>query len=449
MKILLRVVAPSLVALAFAMLARAPHEKLVVLITDGARLDFVRSLSNANDTPFWAAVATSTLTGELVASGDVRSFDSVVARIVGHESVSMTLTGDGGTPLWSVLARSARASIIVGVVGTDSSQTNGSAIVLPGPNPAKGFLGSNLGLTTSIDRLARGDAPWPYSVAAAELTAARSEVSIGGASSWVELSAPDKTSRHPRSGLVRVYALDEEAVYVTPVYTRYTAPSGSTAEPYVADDPSVVVVSSRANEVLPRHASDLARTRVELASELAAERRWDLLVYVDRRIAISDGIERASSRDPAAQHSVVSPTASSAILGAAAYMDVDRSMSDILEVAGPSAVVLVVGVHDEPTQAEVVGWYAIASSTTVAAPLRSTVDELGATIEYLLALPHRRRATPLSSIAAAFPTRRLGDAQSPAPTANDSVPLSAATLRNLSDRFPGKLGAETATNATP
>jgi hypothetical protein len=428
------------------MLARAPHEKLVVLVTEGARLDFVRSISNANDTPFWTAVATSSLTGELVASGDVRSFDSVVAKIVGHESASMTLTGDGGTPLWSVLARSARASIIVGVMGTDSSQTNGAAIVLPGPNPAKGFLGSNLGLTTNIDRLARGDAPWPYSVAAAELTAARAEVSIGGTSSWVELSAPDESSRRSRSGLARVYALDEETVYVTPVYTRYAAPTVSNSEPYVADDPSVVVVSSRAEEVLPRHASDLARTRVALATELAAERRWDLLVYVDRQIAISDGIERGSSRDPVAQHSVVSPTASSA---KEAYIDVDRSMSDILAVAGASAVVLVVGVHDEPTQAEVVGWYAIASPIVAAAPLRSTVDELGATIEYLLALPHRRGAAPLSSIAAAFPTRRLGDPQSPAPLAKDFVPLSAATLRNLSDRSPGKLGAETAANATP
>ena len=96
-----------------------------------------------------------------------------------------------------------------------------------------------------------------------------------------------------------------------------------------------------------------------------------------------------------------------------------------------------------------VGWYAIASSTTTAVPLRSTVDELGATIEYLLAIPHRRSASPISSIAAAYPTRGLGDAQSSVPTASDSVPLSAITLRNLSDRSPGKLGAETATNANP
>jgi len=449
MKLILCFVASSLVVLAFAILARSPHEKLVVLFLEGAQLDIARKVSAENDSPFFAAVAASTVAGELVASGDVRSLDSVVARIVGSASDGVVQTGASSTPIWSALERAARASIIVGVSGTERAETNGTAIVLPGPDSALGFLGSNLGWTTNVDRLSRGDVPWPYSIDATRLVAARAEISVGEATPWIELSVPVENSRDSKRGLVRVYALDEDAVYVTPVYTRYRAGTASTPEPYVADDPSLVVLSSRAGEYLPRHASDLARNRVARATELATERRWDLLVYVDRRIAISAKIERAGSSTPSEQDDVATSMGSSASLTTTAYLDVDRSMTEMLEVAGPSAVVLVVGIHDAPTRGDVVGWYAVASSTANATHSRSTVDELGATLEYLLALPRARSAEPISSITSSYPTRRLVDSPAPSSPASESVPLSAATLRKLSVPSANERGAVTATNENP
>jgi hypothetical protein len=446
MKPLLCFVASGLVILAFAILARSPHEKLVVLFLEGAELDLVRNVSAENETPFFTAIASSSLVGELVASGDVRSLDSVVAAIVGSASDSATQTGTSSTPLWSALAHGARASIIVGISGADRAEAGGSAIVLPGPEPSGGFLGSNLGLTTNLDRLSRGDVPWPYSVDPAKLLAARAEISVGEVTPWIEMSVPVANSRDSRRGLVRVYALDEDTVYLTPMYTRYRAGTAATPEPYVADDPSLVVLSSRVGEYLPRHVSDLAQTRVALATELAAERRWDLLVYVDRRIATSAKIERGGSGGPTAQDFIATSADSSTSLTRTAYLDVGRSMSGLLEVAGPSAVVLVVGVHNAPTRGDVVGWYAVVSSSATAAESPATIDELGATLEYLLALPRVRTSSPISSIAAAYPQRRLVDSRAPLSSASESVPLSAATLRELSGQSPNDRGAVTATN---
>lgn len=449
MKLLLCFVASSLVVLAFAILARSPHEKLVVLFLDGAELDVVRSISAENETPFLSAVASSSLAGELEASGDVRSFDSIVARIVGNANDTAAEIGPSSTPLWSALERGARASIIVGIGGIKREEVGGAAIVLPGPDPAGGFIGSNLGLTTNVDRLSRGDAPWPYSVDPTRLLAARAEISVGEVTPWIELSVPVDDSRDSKRGLVRVYALDEDTVYLTPVYARYRAGTAATPEPYVADDPSLVVLSSRAGEYLPRHASDLAQTRVALATELAAERRWDLLVYVDRRIAISAKIESDGSTGPAAEEFVATSADRSTGLTRAAYLDVEKSMSGMLEIAGPRAVVIVVGIHGTPTRSDVVGWYAVVPSTTAAAPSRATVDELGATLEYLLALPRVRPAAPISSIAGSYPQPRLVDVRAPSPPASESIPLSAVTLRDLAGPSSSERGAVTATNENP
>jgi hypothetical protein len=281
----------------------------------------------------------------------------------------------------------------------------------------------------------RGVLPWPYSLERARIKQAVAGLDESGTSPWLELAAGEG----PRRGVLRAYGLDDDTVYLTPVYTRYVKESGA-AEPYVGDDPSAVGVSSRIGDYLPRHASDLADTRVATVVASLKAVTPDLVLYVDRSIAIA----RAAS----AERPGPGQETTTALAADAQYVAADRRVARLAESAGPNAVVLIVGTRAGTGQNDAVGWFSVATPGGDAQWGRASIDELTATIRYLLSLPATTPTHAVPTIVAAYPTRRSRATVATVADARAVVPLSTTSLRELTPAVVDQdRGAVTATSA--
>ncbi len=407
---------------AISLLNRDGHEQVVIVVLEGARRDVLTDATVGARLPILTSFAAYGSGGDLHASHDARSADAIVSSLfaASHEGAG---AGTPDSSPWSRMAQMSRVSVVVGVAGTDERIDAAGGVVLAGPDAAHGFLGSNLGIVLNRDALVHGTTPWPYSVAEDEILTATQALDVGEASSWITVRAHGE-ARESATGRTRVYALDEDTLYVSPVYTRVWESGAEGGSTYVADDPSPVVTSSRASAYLPRHVSDLATERLAIAMELAPSRPWELFVYVDRRVSIAEALEHGAGVE-------TKSSAGTAIVDAA-YSEIEGSLARLLALAGPRSVVIVVGVHNDVKADDTVGWYSIESKSDSTTWSRSTVDELAATFDYLLGLPPTGDATPIPTIVASHPTQRrlvalLGKRP---PTA--VVPLDASRLRTLS-----------------
>ena len=432
MRKLLRMLAPCVVIIALTMLTRTKHENLVLVVLEGARVDDVRALSPSGRIPFLTAAVSSGVGGNLFASRAISGVDGVAGALTGS-------TDDGaGGGIWVELANRSRRFLLVGVAGTEASDDRG-AVVLPGPDPAGGFIGSNLGAVVNLKTFERGTLPWPYSVERLRIKQAVDEVEASGASPWLEIAAGEG----PRRGMLRAYQLDDDTVYLSPVYTRFVKAGDRDGDPYVADDPSAVDVSSRLREYLPRHESDLADARVEFAAATLKALPPELVVYVDRTIELA----RVALVEPTAGKGA-SAQAPSAIAAENQYVEVDRRIRRLAELAGPKAVVLVVGAHAPLAADNAVGWFSIAAPDGGGEWASASIDELAATIRYLLSLPASLATRAVPAIVATYPTRRAGVTAAAVADPRAIVPLSTTSLRELTPAMADvDRGAVTATSA--
>jgi hypothetical protein len=291
----------------------------------------------------------------------------------------------------------------------------------------------NTGEVVNRRTIERNAAPWPYGVVAADLQSSVTAATDAGSVAWIPWRDPSGSDT--RVGAFAVYALDDETVYLSPVYTRVIDDAAISGIPpgllYVGDDPTRVIVSSRVAEYLPRHVADLAEARAAVALAIAEAHPWELLIHVDRRVAITElgagPVSSGEDRDGDAGDEIAP-----ALIDA--YRAVDAMVARWLENASARTAVLVVGLAEQPLAiGEPLGWFAVAS---VVGDLGSwgpvTVDDLSATLAYLLSFEGGAGRAPLAAIAARFPLRSRFNARSFVDDGADvSVSANAKTLQEL------------------
>jgi hypothetical protein len=177
-----------------------------------------------------------------------------------------------------------------------------------------------------------------------------------------------------------MYRLDEEFVYLSPVYVR-TFDTRPTEDQflgnafYVADDPMATAMSDRMVQAIGGHVNDLARNRANVAISLLVEQP-DVLIYADTAIRVLSGLH-ATDR-----------TQSEAVLREA-YVALDQRLASVIRAAGSNTTVVAVGLEPEESRASnpttAVGWLAAnASLRGLRASHEIDVDTLGRALAYLL-----------------------------------------------------------------
>ena len=437
MRLTLKLIALLVVMAAIVLPRGTAHDRVLLLVLEGARSDAVRELARAGHLPTLEKVIAGGVGGDITAAGETMSADQLLARMVSVASADAG-RAEPRIPLWKLLAHQARPFVLSGVPGVEVEE-NGSAISLPGPDPASGFIGMNTGLVVNRRTIERNAAAWPYGVVAAELREGVAALTSPGGVQWVRWQDP--SGADARVGAFAVYALDDDTVYLSPVYTRVVDGTAMPGIPpgllYVGDDPTRVIVSSRVAEYLPRHAADLADARALAAIAIAETRPWDLLIHVDRRIAITEaGAAPAPGGNRAGADEEERPVAL-----VDAYKAVDAMVARWLEIAGARTAVLVIGLAEQPiAHGEPIGWFAVAS---VVGDLGSwgpvSADDLGATLSYLLSFGNGAGRAPLGAIAARFPLRSRFNIRSFVDDRSAvSLSANAATLQDFLNKLPAE-----------
>lgn len=405
MRFTLKLIALLAVMAAVVLPRGTAHDRVLVLVLEGARGDVVRSLARAGHLPTLESVIAGGVGGDIIGVAEESPADQLLARVVSVPAAADPGRAEPRAPLWDFLSRQVRPFVLSGVPGVEVD-VSGGGIALPGPNAATGFIGMNAGLVVNRRTLERDAVAWPYSVVSADLRVAAAAVFSAGGVEWVRWR--DSAGGDERVGAFAVYRLDDDAVYLSPVYTRIVDDTAMPGMPagtlYVGDEPTRVVLSSRAAEYLPRHAADLAEARLSAAIAIAESRPWEMLVHVDRRIAIT---ETATGARPTRGDVAVAADEDPPAALMEAYKAVDSMVARWLEVAGARTAVLVIGLTEQPrARGEPVGWFAVAS---VVGDLGSwgpvTADDLGATLAYLLSIDAGAGRAPLAAISARFPLR--------------------------------------------
>ncbi|MEE8311332.1 MAG: hypothetical protein V3R77_03680, partial [Candidatus Binatia bacterium] len=188
----------------------ARHERVLVVALDGVRLDEIEAGVRNGSMPYFAGLLESGLLRPLDARGlDASSYWRTV-----FSGAPDDRRGTAGDPrFWDALAVD-DALVLVHVPETRPGDYPG-AIVLPGADETAGFVGDNLGTLANYQRLSRADIDWPYAAAASRVAESVEELEPGDGSDWIEVVQPRGDGR---KGRFRLYRLDENVVYLSPVY---------------------------------------------------------------------------------------------------------------------------------------------------------------------------------------------------------------------------------------
>lgn len=299
----------------------ARHERVLVIALDGVRLGEIEERARRGAMPRFAA---------LLDSGVVRSLDAAGLDPDAYwETIFAGRNADArraapAPRFWDALA-TGDALVLVHVPGVRSSDYPG-ATVLAGADEARGFVGDNVGMVANFQHLSRADVDWPYAAAAAEVAEVVAGLEVGASSDWIDVVQPGDDGR---AGRFRLYRLDENVVYATPVYRVIEPAAPWDASGYVADDPSWATTSSRLGDYYFEHVAELAESRAVAAAELAG-RDWHLMVYFDATLA---SVVRAATLVGEPEGAAVE----------AAYRALDARVAAIVDAVRPSTAVVVVG----------------------------------------------------------------------------------------------------------
>lgn len=437
MRLGLKLVAWIAVVAALVLPRGTVHDRVMLLVLEGARGDTVRALARAGHLPVLERVIAGGVGGEITGVAEALTADQLLERILSAPSTTGPGPAEPRKPLWKLLSRQVRPFLLSAVPGVDAD-TSGGGISLPGPDVVNGFVGMNSGLVVNRRAIENASVRWPYSSVAAELRRAAAAASSEGAVQWVDWR--DASGNDGRTGTFAVYPLDDEALYLSPVYTRILDPTAiaglPAGTPYVGDDPTRVVLSSRGEEHLPRHAAELAEARAAAAMAIAETRPWELLVHVDRRLALTEAGAGFGGGSGSGVHAE-DPVSPAAIVEA--YKQVDAMVARWFDVAGARTAVLILGLTDQPRErGEPNGWFAVASVTgDLASWGPVTADDLSTTLAYLLSFDAGAGRAPLAAIVSRFPLRSRFRVRSFVDErAAASVQATAQALRDLLDKLP-------------
>ncbi len=363
----------------------ADHERVLVLGLEGASLPLLQRLVAAGHLPTLKKLTDGELTTSLRGS---LAFDrpglwNALLNGVSPGQAHRTSAGS----IWDEVRAHGGPVVVVGVPGMDFRHDPG-VTVLPGSMPLFGFIGDDTGLVSRPEALRGQDVAWPYESAARTVAEWVHELGPGGVSAWIGIS----DGAGNRKGIFRIYVLDSDVAYLTPVYARTVDPSEISTSAgeslYVADDPSSSILDEPVKQILARHVNDLARDRAGAAATLA-QGRWRLMIYVDTAVStlhqLYTGEDLVAPREDLVR----------------AYVDLDDRLATVIEATGPKTAVVLLGMepqipnrsHTEALR-EPIGWVVVAPTRTVDVSAGTSIDRVASTLRYLLGLHDDEESIP-------------------------------------------------------
>lgn len=417
MRSLLRVGSLAVIVAAFFLARGSAHDRVLVVVVQGAPLPEVRALAQAGHLPNFESWLAGGVGGEIVSAREMASMDDLTRTL--FESGSSAHDGSMDPLLaWEALERQGRPYALVGVADTDFEDDE-RRLVLAGPDVGSGFVGDNAGTVFNRRTIARGGLVWPYADVETALQSAIQELPPGQATDWIPWAGDAS-----RPGVLKAHGLDRDTVYVSPIYTRFRRLPRDANSLYVADDPSRVRTNSRAEEYLPAHVVMLNEARATAALRVARRRDWDLFVWVDRGLSAFERNGRTPIEDLPDD-----------LLEA--YRGLDKAVGDLADATGERTVVLLIGLGDSVREAAgSAGWFSVGrvvGDLSSWGPVRGS--EVAATVSYLLGFGTSSERQTVAAVASRFPVR--AHARFLAGGRGDviaSTPATAAGLRDLSFR---------------
>lgn len=128
------------------------------------------------------------------------------------------------------------------------------------PEAGSSYLGDSAGKRLSALEIRRGDWPWPYDGNPERLTAAALQLEPGEWTDWIP-AGPEAAQSGDRTGLCRVYRVEKDYYYLTPLYSGESPPHVAWPAPsWVEKDPP-------STDFFFRHLVDVSAASAESDSE--------------------------------------------------------------------------------------------------------------------------------------------------------------------------------------
>ncbi len=422
LKIFLRILAVALVVVALLPRGVERHDRVLMVAVEGAALAEIERQISAGHLPMFARLISSGIVRSVTAAGS--SPDLFWQRVFAGATSGSDGSASRGTRFWDSLAVN-DSLILVHVPRAEPTDYPG-AVVLAGAHELHGFVGDNVGVVERYQRLVRGDLNWPHDAASAQVAEVAERLRPGEISDWIEVEqeAPDG-----RVGRFNIHRLDDDQVFLSPVYRVSAVPSSENEAVYIADDPTWASDSERLAEYYPTHVRELARVRGVAAAQAAGREGWRLMVYFDSTIAlIRHALASAESADG---RQVI----------ADAYVELDQRLARVVEVAGPGTAVAVVGFESatEAASSDAADGNLSSSGFLLLAPGEGREDgravspeQVEASMRYLVGLPDSAvRVEPVHAVHARFRRPDAPDLFEPVNKGRRELPFSVESFEAL------------------
>jgi hypothetical protein len=223
----------------------------------------------------------------------------------------------------------------------------------------------------------------------------------------------------------KVLRLDRSTFYLTPVYRNAWQPEDAEMR-YVADQPSWIGGGSRLSAYYYAHIADLAGQRGRVAVELV-RRPWQFMVYYEPVLGAAAEVYAHSSPERLK----------------ALYSEVDSTIANLLRLAGPRTVVVLVGSGSEGmgAAAKDKGFFFLSGlpGSTLSMPV--SPYDITPTLDHLLGVETPaagRRGKPMGEVLNRSWDYEAWRLMAPAYDPNDVLGLDAGSLAEigaLSDRI--------------
>ena len=319
--------------------ALTPVRGVFVLLLDGFRLSVAERLAADGRLPVLGAFIAQSASGGLTAGAPTE------AKNLFGSCRDQADAAEAPTMLWQELERQQRGAVLLHLRGGESEPLQ-HGLVIPGADEEAGFIGNDAGRVAFVRRIDEEGPPWPYSEMTGEQLEVVESLEVGAWSDWLQLTEHTPSGR---KGLFRAKRIDQDRLYLTPVYRRFWKSEdlleAAPEEYYVADAPSLPPVSSddAVIEAMREHLRSLLRVRADLAVAAAATAPA-LLVFSDDILRRSEQLQGSSGENR--RHRLPA---------SADYEALDGVLGELIEAAGDAVAVVLIGRDPSPPAPEEAG----------------------------------------------------------------------------------------------
>ncbi|MFQ5477384.1 MAG: hypothetical protein ACE5E4_02075 [Candidatus Binatia bacterium] len=372
--VMMRLLAVALVAAALMPRGFLGHYRVIVLLFPGVELQTLgRTSAGAASSNLSRALAAATR-GPLRAGVRINHerWSELFSGVSSLERARRACAGsDEDEWLWRWAAARGAGALAVNVPSATEVTEPGLRVV-PAGSTADGFVGGSAGIVVTLRDLVGSSLPHQYQPAVARAGRAAGTLASGHWSAWIETRGePDGRS----NGVFRIYRLDSERYYFTPVY-RVFGGGGLDESAYVSVDPSWAHSPPPTSDFFLKHLIEISQKRLELA--LSGD--WEdarLVVYVDPLVA-NVRFAYSGGEDEELEQRVIK----------GAYSVLDRRVGEILGSYGREETCLILLV-DEQEEGRVGhdGYFVISCVPSGEGSRELRAIDLFPTVAYLLGLP--------------------------------------------------------------